>query len=71
MYVYCIYRVISKAPTKLSNCLKRAETSVILIVLDCDLCEVRAYKFIYKLININAVNVSYRLSTTKKLYLGQ
>jgi hypothetical protein len=26
MYVYCIYRVISKAPKKLSNCLKRAET---------------------------------------------
>ena len=32
--------------TKLSNCLKRAETSVILIVFDCVLCEVRAYKFI-------------------------
>ena len=44
MYVYCIYRVISKAPMKLSNCLKRAETSVVLIVFGCVLCEVRAYK---------------------------
>jgi hypothetical protein len=42
----CIYRVISKSPKKLSNCLKRAETSVVLIVFDCVPCEVRAYKFI-------------------------
>ena len=59
-YIHCrkykIYRVISKAPKKLSNCLKRAETSVILIVFDCVFCEVRAYKFI----SINAVTVSYR-----------
>ena len=59
MYVYCIYRVISKAPKKLSNCLKRAETIVVLIVFDCVLCKVRAYK----LISINAVTVSYRRST--------
>ena len=32
MYVYCIYCVISKVPKKLSNCIKRAETSVVLIV---------------------------------------
>ena len=60
MYVYCIYRVISKAPNKLSNCLKRAETSVVLIVFDCVLCEIRAYKFISIL---NAVTVSYCRST--------
>jgi len=59
MYVYCIYRGMSKAPKKLSNCLKRAETSVVLIVFDCVLCEVRAYK----LISINDVTVSYRRST--------
>ena len=47
------------APKKLSNCLKRAETSVVLIVFDCVLCEVRAYKFI----SINPVTVSYRRST--------
>ena len=50
---------MSKAPKKLSNCLKRAETSVVLIVFDCVLCEVRVYKFI----SINAVTVSYRHST--------
>jgi len=50
---------MSKAPKKLSNCLKRAETSVVLIVYDGVLCEVRAYK----LISINAVTVSYRRST--------
>ena len=37
-----------KAPKKLSNCLKRAETSVVLIVFDCVLGEVRAYKLIIK-----------------------
>ena len=50
---------MSKAPKKLSNCLKRAETSVVLIVFYCVLCEVRAYK----LISINAITVSYRRST--------
>jgi hypothetical protein len=57
--VYCIYRGMSKAQKKLSNCLKRAETSVVLIDFDCILCEVRTYKFI----SINAVTVSYRHST--------
>ena len=33
-----------KSPKELSNCLKRAETSVVLIVFDCVLCEVRANK---------------------------
>jgi hypothetical protein len=60
MYVYCIYRVISKSSKKLSNCLKRAETSVVLIVFDCVLYEV--YE-VYKLISMNAVTVSYRRST--------
>ena len=50
---------MSKAPKKLSNFLKRAETNVVLIVFDCVLCEVRAYK----LISINSVAVSYRRST--------
>ena len=50
---------MSKTPKKLSNCLKRAETSVVFIVFDCVLYEVRAYK----LISINAVTVSNRRST--------
>ena len=68
MYVYCIYRVISKAPKKLSNCLKRAETSVVLIVFDCVLFEVRAYKFIMLLLFLT---VAQHESGTRKRYLGQ
>ena len=59
MYIYCIYRVIWKVPKQLSNGLKREETSVVLIVFDYVLCEVRSCKPI----SINAVTVSYRLST--------
>jgi hypothetical protein len=59
IYVYCIYRGMSKAPKKLSNDLKRTETSVDLIVFDCVLWEVSAYK----LIRITGVTVSYRRST--------
>jgi hypothetical protein len=59
LYVYCIYRVMSKAPKQLSNCLKRAESHVVLIVFDGVLCEVRAYK----LISLSGVTVSYRRST--------
>ena len=68
MYVYCIYRVISKAPMKLSNCLKRAETSVVLIVFDCVLLEVRVYKFIMLLLFLT---VAQNESGTRKRYLGQ
>ena len=46
LYIFrqCTYIIVSIAPKKLSNCLKRAETSVVLIVFDCVLYEVRAYK---------------------------
>jgi len=57
--IHILYRVLSKASKQLSNCLKREETSVVFIVFDYVLCEVRAYK----LISINALNVSYRRST--------
>ena len=70
MYVYCIYRVISKAPKKLSNCLKRAETSVVLIVFDCVLYEVRAYKFI-SLILLLFLTVAQHESGTRKRYVAQ
>ena len=30
MYVYCVYPAISKGPKQLPNCLKIAETSVVL-----------------------------------------
>ena len=38
LYLSCYF----KAPKKLSNCLKRTETSVVLVILDCVLCEVCA-----------------------------
>ena len=50
---------MSKAQKQLSNCLKREETNVVLIVFEYVLCEVCAYK----LISIHAVIVSYRRST--------
>ena len=66
IYVYCIYRVMSKTPKQLSNCLKRAEKSVVLIVFDCILCEVRAYKHKYCFwpsLNMNQVPENYILVT--------
>jgi len=50
---YCSYPAMSKSPKQLPNCLKWAETSVILINFNVDLCEVKAY----------TDNVSYRCST--------
>ena len=32
MYVYCVYPAMLKSPKQLPNCLKRAETSDVLIV---------------------------------------
>jgi hypothetical protein len=60
-YTYIVFIVVCQKPQRncQKTCLKRAETSVVLIVFDCVLCEVRAYK----LIRINAVTVSYRRST--------
>ena len=34
MYVYCVYPAISKSPKQLPNCLKIAETSVVLNVFN-------------------------------------
>ena len=55
-----------KAPMKLSNCLKRAEISVVLIVSDYVLCEVRAYKLL-----LLFLTVAQHESGTRKLYIGQ
>ena len=43
MYVYCVYPAISKSPKQLPNFLKIAETSVVLIVFNCVVCDVSAY----------------------------
>ena len=53
MYVYCVYPTMSKIPKQLPNCVKRAETSVILMVFDGVLSEVCAY----------TVTISYHGST--------
>ena len=57
---------MSKAPMKLSNCLKRAETSVVLVVFDCVFFEVRAYKLL-----LLFLTVAQHESGTRKLYVDQ
>ena len=53
MYIYCVYPVISKSPKQLTNCLKIAETSVILIVFNGVICDVSTHTVI----------ISFSLST--------
>jgi hypothetical protein len=53
MDVYCVYPAMSKSPKQLPNCLKRAKTSVVLVVFDGVLCDTCS----------NIVTVSYRCST--------
>ena len=53
MYVDCVYPAISKRPKQLPNCLKIAETSVVLIVFNGAICDVSTY----------TVTISFCLST--------
>jgi hypothetical protein len=59
MYVYCVYPAISKSPKQLPNFLKIAETSVVLIVFNCVVCDVSAY------------TVAIHESGTRNALLGQ
>ena len=43
MYVYCVYPVMLKSSKQLPNCVARAEASIVPIVFDDVLYEVRAY----------------------------
>ena len=43
MYGYRVYPAISKGPKQLPNCLKIAETSVVLNVFKGVICDVSAY----------------------------
>ena len=43
MYVYCVYPVMLNIPMQLPNCVKRADISVVVIVFDGVLYEVRVY----------------------------
>jgi hypothetical protein len=40
MHVYCVYPAISKSPKQLPNCLKIAETNVVLIIFNGVICDV-------------------------------
>ena len=40
MNVHCVYHSISKGPKQLPNCLKIAETNVVLIVFNGAICDV-------------------------------
>jgi len=42
-YVYCVYPAISKSPKQPPNCLKIAETSVVLVIFIGVICDVSAY----------------------------
>jgi hypothetical protein len=44
IYAYCVYPVKLNSPKQLPICVKRAETSVVVIVCDGVLYEVRAYR---------------------------
>jgi hypothetical protein len=46
MYMYCVYPAMSKRPKQLLDCLKIAETNVVLIVLNGVLYHASAYTVI-------------------------
>ena len=43
MYIYCVYPGLSKSPKQLPNCLKIAETSIVLILFNGVIFDVSAY----------------------------
>ena len=65
MYGYCVCPAISKGPKQLPNCLKIAETSVVLNVFTDVICDVSDYTVtrFFPLLNMNQV--------PEKLYFGQ
>jgi hypothetical protein len=52
IYAYCVYPVKLNSPKQLPICVKRAETSVVVIVFDGILYEVRAYNAIYPFLSL-------------------
>ena len=83
MYVFCIYPAMSKSPNHLPNCLKSAETSVVLIVCYGIHWEVRALpgsgigknyisvsdRMLKKIIHAMQFDCSNRSSARHKLFL--
>jgi hypothetical protein len=43
MYVFCFYPAISERPKQLPNCMKIAESSIVLIVFNGAICDVSTY----------------------------
>ena len=43
IHIYCVRPAMSKSPIQVPNCLKITETSVVIIVFNAGLCEVRAF----------------------------
>ena len=61
MYIYCVYPEISKSQKQLPNCLKRAETTIVLIVFNGVLCDLHTYTVTIFLLKINMNQVPERL----------
>ena len=55
MYVYCVYPAMSSSPKQRTHCLKRAETSVVLILF---------HGFLFK-VYAHTATVSYSRSSTR------
>ena len=65
MYVYCVYPVMLNSPKQLPNCVKRAETSVVVIVFYGVLYEVRAYNAMFRFLPlINMYQAPERVRVT-------
>jgi len=57
MHVYCVYPALSKSHKQPLNCLKRGETSIVLVIVNGVLYTVHAYNVIvsYRSLYINQV----------------
>ena len=64
MYINCVYPSISKGPKQQPNCVKIAETSVVLIVFNSVICDV-------VLILLPFLFVALHESGTRNALLGQ
>ena len=64
MNVYCVYPTISKSPKHLLTYLKIIETSVVLIVFNGVICDIRAY------ILLPFLSVALHESGTRNALLG-
>ena len=65
MYVYCVYTLKSKSLKQMSNCLRRAETNVVLISFMGVLYQVRTH-------TVTVCNITlHMIQVPVKIYIGQ